>query len=356
MKTLTDKFIILAVSLMVYLLYIDNQYLIVPVLVSISLSALLGYFQQERVRIGLFAVFLIICILKPPFLFFLPLICYDIVLHRINGLWGVALLPLLVDFIQNHGLHNWLIAALLFVVWLLRHRTASIEGLEHDYHVLRDNAKEISMQLERQNKELIERQDDEVNLATLSERNRIARDIHDNVGHLLSRSILQVGALLATNQDLQTKNDLKMIKDTLAEAMNSIRANVHNLYEESIDLYIEVQKLIAAFQFCPVTFDYDVASNPEKSIKYCFIAVIKEALSNISRHSNATEASVKIYEHPALYQLIVQDNGTGSSYHTESGIGIKNMTDRVASMGGTIHISTNKGFRIFISIQKNQRN
>lgn len=208
------------------------------------------------------------------------------------------------------------------------------------------------MQLERKNKELLEKQDYEINLATLKERNRIARDIHDNVGHLLSRSILQIGALLAINKDEETKESMELIKDTLSEAMNSIRTSVHDLHDESIDLQAEIQKLIDNFKFCSIKLDYDVKTSLAINIKYCYIAVTKEALSNIINHSNATKVLVIIREHPALFQLVIQDNGTKSSYNSENGIGIKNITDRVAALGGNVNISTEKGFRIFISIPK----
>ncbi|WP_242853180.1 sensor histidine kinase [Pseudobacteroides cellulosolvens] len=234
----------------------------------------------------------------------------------------------------------------------MKYRTVSINNIQRNYYKLRDNANEISMQLEKQNNELLEKQNYEVNLATLKERNRIARDIHDNVGHLLSRSILQIGALLAIKKDDETKESLKLIKDTLSEAMDSIRNSIHDLHEESIDLQYEIQKLIDNFKFCSVNFDYDVESNIDKDIKYCFIAVTKEALSNTLKHSNATNVLVIIREHPALFQLVIHDNGTQSRLDSENGIGIKNIKDRVTALSGNINISTEKGFKIFISIPK----
>jgi signal transduction histidine kinase len=208
------------------------------------------------------------------------------------------------------------------------------------------------MKLEKQNKELLDKQDYEINLATLSERNRIARDIHDNVGHLLSRSILQIGALLAINKDEEMKENLRLIKDTLSEAMDSIRNSVHDLHEESIDLQTEIHKLIDSFVFCSIKFDYDVKTSLEKNTKHCFIAVTKEGLSNIIKHSNATETLVIIREHPAFYQLVIQDNGSNCSYNSENGIGIENIMDRVATLGGNVNISNDKGFKIFISVPK----
>ena len=352
MKRLVDKLVIFIVSLALYLLSANNVYLIVPILISISLSAILSYFESEKITIAVFATFLIACFFEPAFLFFIPLICYDVIFHKIEGLWLLSFLPLIMDFLLRYITSNLLIATFIFVAYILKQSTLTIQKLEIDHHRLRDNTKEISMQLEKQNKELLDKQDYEINLATVTERNRIARDIHDNVGHLLSRSILQIGALLAINKDEQAKEDLTLIKITLSEAMDSIRTNVHNLHEESINLKTEIQKLIDNFRFCSISFYFDVETNLERNIKYCFIAVTKEALSNIIRHSNATEASVKIHEHPALYQLVIQDNGTQFSYNLENGIGIKNITDRVSSIGGNVNIITEKGFRIFISIPK----
>jgi len=134
--------------------------------------------------------------------------------------------------------------------------------------------------------------------------------------------------------------------------MDSIRTSVHDLHEEAIDLKTEIQKLIDSFKFCSIKFDYDAEANLEKSIKYCFIEVTKEALSNIIKHSNATQVLVIIREHPALYQLVIEDNGSHCTSNSENGIGIKNIADRVYAVGGNFNISTDKGFRIFISIPK----
>lgn len=352
MKRLIDKLAIFIISLTLYIPNANNIYMIIPILIAIILSAILSYLEDEIITIAAFAIYVVVCFLKPDYLFFIPFICYDAILLKIKGIWMFSFLPLITNFIQTPFTSNWLIASIIIAAYILKHRTVSYENLEKDYHKLRDNTKEISMQLEKQNKELLDKQDYEINLATVTERNRIARDIHDNVGHLLSRSILQIGALLAINKDEETKKNLKLIKNTLSEAMDSIRTSVHNLHEESIDLQTEIQKLIDGFKFCSIKFHYDVETNLEKNMKYCFITVTKEALSNIIKHSNATEALVVIREHPAIYQLVIEDNGSSCSYSSENGIGIKNITDRIAALGGNLNISTHQGFRIFISIPK----
>jgi signal transduction histidine kinase len=354
MKKLIDKLAIFIVSFVLYIPNSNPIYRIIPVLIAIILSAFLSYLEDERVTVSVFAAFLIACFIKPAFLYFIPLICYDAIFLRVKWIWVLSFLPLIIYFTNSLFISQWLIAVFIIIAYTLKLRTVSLQNIEGDYYKLRDNAKEISMRLEKQNKELLEKQDHEVNLATLSERNRISRDIHDNVGHLLSRSILQIGALLAVNKNEEMAESLRLVKDTLSEAMDSIRASVHNLHEQSISLQTEMENLINNFKFCPIKFDYDVETNLEKNIKYCLIAVTKEGLSNIIKHSNATNVSVVIREHPALYQLIIQDNGSSCSCNSENGIGIKNITDRVASVGGNVNISTDKGFRIFISIPKKQ--
>ncbi|HHV58939.1 MAG TPA: two-component sensor histidine kinase [Clostridiaceae bacterium] len=210
----------------------------------------------------------------------------------------------------------------------------------------------MTIKLENQGRELMEKQDFELNLATLNERNRIAREIHDNVGHLLSSAILQSGALLSICHDKKIKENLKALKDTLDQAMNSIRKSVHQLYDESIDLDTKVREIIGQFTFCDVSYDYSISTNPGRKLKYTFITVVKEALANIIKHSNATHVEIIFREHPAIYQLIIRDNGTVDKFSTDEGMGLKNMTDRVYSLNGNINITAKNGFEIFISVPK----
>ena len=65
--------------------------------------------------------------------------------------------------------------------------------------------------------------------------------------------------------------------------------------------------------------------------------------------------SILLREHPNFYQFVIQDNGTNISKDKDStGIGLTNMQERIKEVHGTIQISTNQGFRIFITIMKTQ--
>ncbi|MFW6287412.1 MAG: sensor histidine kinase [bacterium] len=356
MRNVTDQSIIFIFTVALYISNENSIYIIIPILVAVIISGFLSYVENETISLAVFAVYLLVCSFILDLIFFIPLITYNVAYISNDTpkkwLWTLSFFPLIVNTNPDSS-SKWLIAACIITAYLIKHRTTSLHNREKEYNKLRDNTTEISLKLEKQNKELLARQDYEVNLATATERNRIARDIHDNVGHMLSRSILQIAALLTLDKDKETKKSLKLMKETLSEAMDSIRASVHNLHEESINLQTEVHKLTKNFNFCPIKVEYEIKANPEKKIKYCFIAVIKEALSNIIKHSNASRVSLLIREHPGFYQLVIHDNGTDIDYNPDNGIGTRNINDRVIAVDGYVNISTDNGFRIFISIPKN---
>ena len=350
MNILIDKLIVFSMCFSIFIYNVDNIYTVVPVLVIVFLSSINSYMESKKILIGTFISLFYLCLYNSSFLFFAPLLCYDLFFYEIRYLGLLFIIPIFTSSMSN--ISKFLIIVFILISYTLQSRTKSFENIKRNYYTISDSAKELSIKFEKKNKELLEKQDYEVNLATLKERNRIARDIHDNVGHLLSRCILQIGAAIIINKNEDLNLSLTLIKDTLNEAMNSIRNSVHDLHEDSIDLHMEIQKLINNFEFCPVNLTYNIESSIKQKIKYSFITIIKEAFSNIIKHSNATKVDIYVNEHPAFYQLIIKDNGSNIAYDSDNGIGIKNITERVDALDGSLNISTDDGFRIFISIPK----
>ena len=241
---------------------------------------------------------------------------------------------------------------LSFFLWLY---AGKYQALYQDFHQIRDDSEEHTLLLSEKNKALLEKQDYEIYAATLRERNRIAREIHDNVGHVLSRSILMTAACKTINKDEALAPLLENLEASLNDAMNSIRSSVHDLHDDAVDLEDAIKGLVKDFTFCPTALTYDIT---------------KEGLSNVMRHSNADSVNILLREHPALYQLCIEDNGTSGNeipdIHTESdsdkmnnisdGMGLSNIRDRVKSLGGTVQITQEKGFRIFVTIPKSVSN
>ena len=103
-----------------------------------------------------------------------------------------------------------------------------------------------------------------------------------------------------------------------------------------------------------VHIEYDMSAHIPRNVKYCFIAIVKEGMSNIIKHSNADKVEIIFREHPGFYQLCIEDNGSVSHSVEESdhGIGISNMRERVEALGGTLNIRQKNGFRIFATVRK----
>ena len=165
--------------------------------------------------------------------------------------------------------------------------TEAAECLEQRLMKLRDDSTE-KISFWKKKPDACGKQDYEIYAATLKERNRIAREIHDNVGHLLSRSILITGTAKALNASDALSPVLDNLDHSLNQAMTSIRSSVHDLHDESLNLKEAAESLTSDFTFCPVTLNYDMGFEVPREIKYCFISIVKEALSNVARHSNAT--------------------------------------------------------------------
>ena len=170
---------------------------------------------------------------------------------------------------------------------------------------------------------------------------------------------------MVTEREGPTKQSLAVVRETLSQAMDSIRSSVHNLHEESFDLKLQVETMASHFDFCPLRLDYRIQTEPDRDTSHCLLAIIKEGLSNIMRHSDATQATLTLLEHPALYQLVLQDNGTvrdGGSGGSGGlggvggvggvGLGLRSMEERVAALGGQFLVQRKSGFRLFVSLPK----
>jgi signal transduction histidine kinase len=352
MNRYVDKITVFLLCVVFYAQYYFDYYIVVPIICIIIISAFQSYLEHDAVRFTIVVLYGAVSVFYPVFLFFLPLVCYDLFMTKWQPGLLIALFPAATGFQKLPAAACVFIVLMTGLSYFVKRRTALLERVRAEYIALRDSTKEFSLKLEGKNKELMEKQDYEIKLATLNERNRIARDIHDNIGHLLSNSILQTGAIMAVCRDDALRARISMLKDTLVTGMDSIRESIHDLHDESVDLYAEIRTLTDGFHFCDITLDYDMDSSPEKKVKYTIISVVKEALSNIIRHSDAVSVKLTLREHPALYQLIVKDNGRKKD-RSSDGIGLKNITQRVESLGGIVNIGYDDGgFTVFVSIPK----
>lgn len=331
-------------------------------LVIVSLSMINSAMDSRFAAIAEFVVFTAICICIPQALYFLPVVVSDYV--QVGMRYMIAIELILVSK-SMFLIGVWDICFILltaFFAYLFTELYLNNKKLNLTYIKSRDDSEEKNRLLAEKNTSLIKEQDREIYVATLKERNRIAREIHDNVGHTLTRSILQMGALLTIYKDEPIHGQLEMVKESLDDAMNNIRSSVHDLHDESVDLKQSIEEIAGALEEgfrCKI--DYDISPDLDRKYKYAIIGIVKEAVANIIKYSKNDRVEIKLDEHPAMIQLIIRDyskNGKTNSkdkeeyYPASGGIGLRNMRDRVLALGGNISITKNEEFRVFVSFPK----
>jgi len=311
-------------------------------LIAVTATALNQYFRRKTFTMTVCGLYGVVAVFVPVFSVFLPLLAFD--LARYGKVFAALLAIPVILF------NPWFIPALAAAV-LFEHLQSGWEESSLRYTQLLDLHTEQKRNLVQKTKELMENQDEAAHLAKLSERNRIARDIHDNIGHVLSRAILQTGALQARNKDKSIEELLKSLQETLSGSMESVRGSAHDLKDDSIDLFSAIRKVFEGTDY-EVSLHYDMSEHVPNDVKYCFLTAAKEALTNTARHSDATKIKVTVQEHPALYQLRIQDNGTRPPREAGEGMGLQNIASRVKGLDGYFAFGYEDGFRIFITLPK----
>lgn len=325
---------------------------------SITASSLSQCIENLKISYIIQNIYNVICIALPEFCFILPIIAYEIIQNENKYLKFTFIFPLLYFFTNSSIINSILVFACIVVALLISLYNSTLENIQKKLILQRDSLIENKLLLTERNKYLTDNRDYEINLAILTERTRIAREIHDNVGHMLSRTLLQLGAVKIINKDENIKLQLDEINNSINTAMTSIRKSVHNLHDNAILLENTIKELIKPLKKeYIVKLDMDISEDLSKEIKYCIIGIVKEAISNIICHSSADTVNILICEHPAFYQIVVYDNGKNNNKPIENGMGIENMKTRAEKLNGIFkYYITDDGFKIFSSIPKKEFN
>ena len=196
------------------------------------------------------------------------------------------------------------------------------------------------------------------NQATLEERNRIAREIHDSLGHSLTALNLQLETALKLWQSNPSKAQsfLARAKELGSKALQDVRQSVstmrsHPLYTESLEQAIAVlaedfYRSTGVVPICQIDLAYPLP--PE--ISTAIYRIIQESLTNISKYANATEIKIQLTMTTNI-NLIIEDNGRGFDVEQNTtGFGLQSMRDRTLARGGEFKINSAPGFGCKITV------
>ena len=199
--------------------------------------------------------------------------------------------------------------------------------------------------------------------ATLQERNRIAREIHDSVGHYLTAQSIQLEntALFLADRD-KAAHHLAKARELGKEALANIRSSVATLRKSSTpgqSLETRLEQLIAEFKSntdIAIACKLQLASPVANQVKTAIYRIVQEALTNIIKHSRATEVTLNLQETREKILLSIEDNGCGFNPNDNTtGFGLQGMQERTAALQGKIEIISQqeKGCQIEVEIPLN---
>ncbi|WP_055426937.1 sensor histidine kinase [Bifidobacterium aesculapii] len=365
--------------------------LVAALLAATSVTGLVSWMRPASLAWLSTAAFVTVAVFVPLWRVFLPLAAYDqarMGLPRVRWrsavalrlmplsrwLWLLPFAPLFASLVAGDGgtgaadgLSDPALASALVIVscvgCALGFESRDAATTHDEVLRLRDGLREHARVTRMRMADVAEERARSVRMATLGERTRIAREIHDNVGHLLTRAIMQSQAsrtVAEATGDTVAAQGFGAIASTLDGAMTMVRRSVHDLEDDGTDFAAQIED--AARSFDGISRDFhvsvtnDIADAPAP-VARCFATAIREALANVVHHSEAREATVTLRDMPALWQLVVQDPGPAAAGAGGAGrgMGVADIESRARALGGTALCGPYAaGWRVFVSLPKSR--
>ena len=255
--------------------------------------------------------------------------------------WGTALM--------NGGIIS---AAIFFVVMFTQLRANEQDA--------REKAEELARQLESANHQLAEYASQAEELAVTQERNRLAREIHDNLGHYLTIVNVQIEAAKVTceSEPARALDALNKAQDLAKKGLTSVRESVAALRVSPVEkrsLEEAITELVEESQATGIEIEFKVigVSKPvESKSALVFYRIVQEGLTNVRKHANASRVDVELdFSQSDKINLTLRDDGVGAA-DTSGGFGLIGLRERVQLLGGEFNIQTqpDQGFEINITL------
>ena len=205
-----------------------------------------------------------------------------------------------------------------------------------------------------------------------SERVRIARDLHDTIGHTLSVASLHTSVAAEAEDPDDRAAALERVRGATSEALRELRRTVKVLREESASEtdsgpastlgLASVSTVVDAARATGLDVTVDLDVDPDRlprAVDAAAFRIVQESVTNVLRHSGASAANVSAQVHGDELILRIHDDGHGGSADTAAGAGIRGMTERAGLLGGRLAAGPNgEGFEVIahlpINVEENE--
>ncbi|MBB4637920.1 sensor histidine kinase [Longimicrobium terrae] len=170
-------------------------------------------------------------------------------------------------------------------------------------------------------------------LAAVAERERIGRDLHDLLGHTLSLIVLksELAAKLSTRDPERAGQEIREVEQVARKALREVREAIRGYRASLAD---EVRQSEAILSAAGIRARIEVAPvELEREVEESLALALREAVTNVVRHSGAAACGVRLYAEGGECVLEVADDGRAGM--VTEGNGLRGMRERIASVGGT---------------------
>jgi two-component system sensor histidine kinase DesK len=192
--------------------------------------------------------------------------------------------------------------------------------------------------------------DEEIeHLAKVAERERIARDLHDLLGHTLSLITLkaELARKLVDRDPQRAKQEMLDVEQTSRAALADVREAISGYRGEG--LAAELIRARKTLETAGISVDSELAELPLSPAQETVLALaLREAITNVVRHAQARRCSVQLRRENDFCTLEIADNGRGAD--APEGNGLRGMRERLEALGGSLQRQTQAGTRLVIHL------
>jgi len=208
-------------------------------------------------------------------------------------------------------------------------------------------------QRSRANRQLLKAQEEIEQLAKVAERERIARDLHDVLGHTLSVIILksELASKLMDRDPLRAGNEIREVEQISRKALSDVREAIRGYRSQGLPA--ELAQAKAMLETAGVSVKCEVAKITLPALHESVLSMaVKEGVTNVVRHAQARNCSLRLAQQNGSCLLAIEDDGRGGIQ--SEGNGLRGMRERVEMLGGTLTRESQAGTRLAITIPLKQ--
>ena len=188
------------------------------------------------------------------------------------------------------------------------------------------------------------------------ERSRLARELHDGVGGILSASKMHLSIIQDEERFATKASKLKNVSSLLDQAAQEIRTIAHNLFPDILlmhDLDVALSNFCQRMRNAGLNIEYYCLGKIPKlnnRFKLIVYRAVQELVNNVMKHAHADHVLVQLSKHDNMMTIVVEDNGVGFDDNVQKGMGLLNLTEKVKNLDGhlTIESAPGKGTTVHI--------